>query len=120
MNQTTFRIALAAIAAFYLVIGGLWAINFFPLKNFYDQIEVKDAIVEKLGYPAAFRSAEYKAADEAQATYALSHPDILVTEGRVALYTSLLIWGTVAIAVGGGVLFLTRARGVPAAKGAAQ
>lgn len=120
MNQNTIRMVLAAIAAFYVVIGGLWAINYFPLKNFYHQIEVKDAITEKLGYPAAFRSAEYTAAEEAQTTYALSHPDILVTEGRVAFYRSLLIWGTVAIGVGGGVLFLTRGRGVQAEKGAAQ
>ena len=120
MNQTTTRTALAAIAAFYVVIGGLWAINYFPLKGFYHQVEVKDAIISKLGYPAALSSVEYKAAEQAQATYALSHPDILVTEGRVAFYKSLLIWGTVAIGVGGGVLFLTRSRGGQAAKGAAQ
>ena len=107
MNQNTMRLALAAIAAFYVVIGGLWAINYFPLKNFYHQIEVKDTITKKLGYPAAFQSHEYKAAEEAQATYPLSHPDILVTEGRVSFYRSLLIWGTVAMGVGGGVLFLT-------------
>ena len=120
MNKNVLRIGLAAIAAFYVVVGGMWASSYFPLQKFYDQIKIKDAIIDKLGYPAAFESADYKAAEQAQATYALSRPDILVTEGRLAFYQSLLTWGTLAIGVGGGVLFMTRGRGFQAATGDAQ
>ena len=49
MNKSVTRIGLAAIAAFYVVVGGLWASNYFPLQNFYHQIEFKDAIIDKLG-----------------------------------------------------------------------
>nr|WP_314135824.1 hypothetical protein [uncultured Brevundimonas sp.] len=52
MNKNVTRMGLAAIAAFYVVVGGLWASDYFPLQKFYSQREIKDAIYEKVGYPA--------------------------------------------------------------------
>lgn len=117
MNKNTTRLGLAAVAAFYVVTGGLWAADFFPLQKFYAATEAKSELFEKLGYPAVFEAKEYKAATAYQEAYALSHGDILETEGRLALYRALLLWGTVGLGVGGGVLFLTRGRG---GQGAAQ
>lgn len=108
MNTNVVRLGLAAVAAFYVVVGGLWAADHFPLQKFYAQIEVKDAAVERHGYPAVFQAKEYKEATAYQQTYALTHGDILQTEGKLALYRSLVLWGTIALGVGGGVLFLTR------------
>lgn len=120
MNTNVVRLGLAAVAAFYVVVGGLWAADYFPLQKFYAQIEVKDAAVERHGYPAGFEANEYKEAAAYQQTYALTHGDILKTEGNLALYRSLLLWGTIALGVGGGVLFLTRRnrKGRPAAPSA--
>ncbi|GAA0655367.1 hypothetical protein [Brevundimonas lenta] len=117
MNKNAARLGLAAIAAFYVVTGGLWAADYFPLQKFYAQAEVKDAIAEKVGYPAAFDTKEYDDAYAYQQTYALTHPSIVDTENKLALLGSLLLWGTVGLGVGGGVLFLTRrnGKGLPAA-----
>ncbi|HYC68533.1 hypothetical protein [Brevundimonas sp.] len=116
-NNNAVRLALAAVAAFYVVVGGLWAADYFPLQKFYAQIEIKDAIAEEVGYLRAFETPEYKEASAYQQSYALTHPDILETEKNLALLGSLLLWGTIALGAGGGVLFLTRrnARGLPAA-----
>jgi hypothetical protein len=111
MTRQTVRIGLAAIAAFYAVLVGLWAVDYFPLRKFYAQMEVKEALVERLGYDRAWASEEYEAASAYQQAYALSHPGIMETEGKLALYQSILLWGTIAIGVGGGVLYLTRGRG---------
>lgn len=110
MNKNVVRIGLAAIAAFYVVVGGLWASQYLPLKKFENQIELKRELVDKLGYDAAHKSKEYKQAEEYNTHYALTSPDLHVTYGRMAFYQSLLLWGTVALGVGGGVLFLTRGR----------
>lgn len=120
MNNTTTRIGLSAIAAFYLVIGGLWAIDYFPLQKLYAQAEIQNTVAERVGYQAAYETQEYKKATAYQERYALSHSDIYGTEAKLAFYQSLLLWGTVAIGVGGGVLFLTRGRGAQPAKGDAQ
>ena len=110
MNTNTKRIALAAIAIFYVVLGGLWASNHFPLQKFSAQHEVQAELERKMGFDAAFKSKEYRASMEYQTAYAVSAPDVHVTLGRIALYKTLLFWGTIALAVGGGVLFLTRGR----------
>lgn len=120
MNKNVIRLGFAAIAAFYVVIGGLWAVNYLPLHKFYAQMEVKDSISDRVGYREASKTKEYKAATAYQERYALSHPDIYSTEARLAFYQSLLLWGSVAIGVGGGVLYLTRGREDKAAKGDAQ
>lgn len=120
MNKNVIRIGLAAIAAFYVVVGGLWASDFFPLQKFYAQSDVKDELTEKHGFSAAYDSKEYKEASAYQQAYAITHPGIFETEAKLAFYQSLLLWGTVALGVGGGVLFLTRGRGVPAIQKDAQ
>lgn len=66
-----------------------------------------------MGFDAAFASKEYQASQASQAyqmIYAVSAPDVHVTLGRISLYKTLLLWGTIALAVGGGVMFLTRDR----------
>lgn len=110
MNKNVIRLALAAIAAFYVVVGGLWASDYFPLQKFYAQSDVKDALVEKHGFSDAYDSKEYKEASAYQQVYAITHPGIFETEAKLAFYQSLLLWGTVALGVGGGVLLLTRGR----------
>lgn len=121
MNKNVTRMGLAAIAAFYVVVGGLWASDYFPLQKFYAQREIKDAIYEKVGYPEAFRSKEFEAATAYEQTYALTHGSIFETESKLASYKSLLFWATVALSVGGGVLFVTRGKlGAQATQGNTQ
>lgn len=119
MNKNTTRLGLAAVAAFYVVTGGLWAADYFPLQKFYVAMERQSELSEKLGFERAWESPEYKAANDYQQLYALSHGDILETEGKLALYRALLLWGTVGLGVAGGVLYVTRGRG-RAGQGAAQ
>ena len=104
MNRNTVRIGLAAIAAFYVVVGGLWASQHFPLQKFYAQMELKDDLRERLGTLEALNTEEFKRASAYQERYALAHPDIIGTEARLDFYKSLLLWATVGFAVGGGVL----------------
>lgn len=117
MNNNAVRLVLAAVAAFYVVTGGLWTADYFPLQKFYAQAEVKDAIFEKHGVERAFDTPEYKEASAYQETYALTHPGIVETESKLAFLGSLLLWGTIALGVGGGVLLVTRRgrKGQPAA-----
>lgn len=110
MNKNVIRLALAAIAAFYVVVGGLWASDYFPLKKFYAQIELQDTLIKKHGFSEAYDSKEYKESKSYQQTYALTKPGIFETEKKLAFYQSLLLWGSVALGAGGGVLFLTRGR----------
>lgn len=109
MNTNTKRMVLAAIAAFYVVVGGLWASNHFPLQKFMAQTEIQAELDRKLG-PDAYKSEAYEASHAYKMHYALTAPDVHVTLGRIALYKTLLFWGTIALAVGGGVMFLTRGR----------
>lgn len=108
MNRNTVRLTLAAVASFYVVVGGLWALDYFPLQKFYAQSEIRDALIEEHGYSAAYELEEYREAGAYEQVYALSHPDILATESKLDLLQSLLLWATVALAVAGGVLLLTR------------
>lgn len=110
MHRNTIRLAIAGIAAFYAVFGGLWAINYFPLAEYYRQSEITDKFMMSSKGIDYMDDPEYKKADEAVEVYVLSHPDIFVTERRISRYLSILLWGTVALGVGGGVLFLTRGK----------
>ena len=109
-NTMESRETLAIIAAFYVVVGGLWASHYFPLKKVESQIELQRELVNKLGFDAAYASKEYKEAGAYQRHYALNYPYPHVTYSRMALYQSLLLWGTIALGAGGGVLFVTRGR----------
>lgn len=120
MNKNTIRLGLAAVAAFYVVTGGLWAADFFPLQKFYAATEAKSELSDKLGFERAWESPEYKAATAYQETYALSHGDILEAESKLALYRALLLWGTVGMGAAAGVLYVTRGRGSQAAEGASR
>lgn len=109
MNSNIMRIGLAAIAAFYVVVGGLWASSYFPLKKFYAQAEVThDLLVSDR--ENVFELPEYREAQAYQEQYILTHPTLTTTENQLAFYQSLLFWGTIALAAGAGVFFLTRRR----------
>ena len=109
MNTNTKRMVLAAIAVFYVILGGLWASNHFPLQKFMAQTDIQMELDRTLG-PDAYKTEAYQASQDYQMAYAVSAPDVHVTLGRIALYKTLLFWGTIALAVSGGVLFLTRGR----------
>lgn len=111
MNNNAIRLGLAAVAAFYVVTGGLWAADYFPLQKFYAQAEIRGELLEKHGFDRAFDTAEYTEARAYQQTYAITHPSIVETENKLAFLGSLLLWGTIALGVGGGVLFLTQRNG---------
>ena len=107
MNSNIVRIGLAAVAAFYVVVGGLWATSYFPLKKFYAQAEATSALMAS-GRENVFELQEYKDAEAYQEKYLMTHPSLITTENRLALYQAILFWGTIAMAAGGGVFFLTR------------
>ncbi|WP_312814890.1 hypothetical protein [Brevundimonas sp.] len=107
MNTNTKRMVLAAIAAFYVVVGGLWASNFIPLKHFDAQMARKEKLIDNMGFSAAYDSEEY------QKTEAYLLNNVLSYEGKVLKarrFGSIILWGTIALAAGGGVLFMTRGR----------
>ena len=108
MNNSVVRIGLALVAAFYVVTGGLWAADYFPLQKFYAQQQVRSDLMEKLGFDAAIASKEYQEAEAYSQAYAVSSPGVIQTENKLAFYRALLFWGTVALGVGGGVLLATR------------
>ncbi|KQS57309.1 hypothetical protein ASG17_00815 [Brevundimonas sp. Leaf363] len=112
MNNSTFRIALAAVVTFYVIVGGLWATNYFPLRNFEASIARSSEVVGDAS-TAFYESEEYQAENRRQVEYSLSHPSVLITERRITLYESLLLWGTLGIVVAAGVMFLTRRRKTP-------
>ncbi len=113
MNRNLIRLGAAGAAAFYVVVGGLWASDYLPLRNFLAQDEIKKSIIAELGYEGDLDSPEYKASREVEQTYAMTHPDILATQQKLSGYQSLLLWGTIAMGVGVGVLYFTRRRVAP-------
>lgn len=120
MNTNTKRMVLAAIAAFYVVVGGLWASNYFPMKDFEAQIIRQNELVEEMGFTEARASKAYKKAGASIEHYAMTLPRHHVTMEKLAFYQSILLWGTIALGAGGGVLFLTRSRKSQPAQTGAQ
>lgn len=112
MSRQVLRIGVAIIAMFYVVIGGLWATSYFPLQKLYATQDTEKSYTQKFGYEKWYESPEYEKVDEYRTTYALTKPDIFVTEARLSLYQSILLWGTVALGAGAVVLFLTRGKRV--------
>lgn len=110
MNNKTQRLGLAAIAAFYVVVGGLWALDYFPLRGFYSDIQLKETISERVGYGTAYNTPEYQQATARMEAYSLSHAGIIETEKKVGLLGSILLWVTVALGVAGVILVLTRGK----------
>ncbi|MFT4254547.1 MAG: hypothetical protein QM608_18935 [Caulobacter sp.] len=101
---------LAAVAVFYVVVGGLWATTYFPLKEHYKQHDVMRSIVLSSKDLNWSEDPKYQKADDYVTAYALTHPSLDVIESRIVLYETILLWGTVALAVGGAVLLLTRGK----------
>lgn len=120
MNTNTKRMVLAAIAAFYVVVGGLWGSHYFPYQNFGAQIERQDKLKNEMGYSAAQDSEAYKKAEASIQHYARTSPSLGETFSKIAFYQSILLWGTIALGAGGGVLFLTRGRKSQPAQTGAQ
>lgn len=107
MNTNTKRMVLAAIAAFYVVVGCLWATNFIPLKHFDAQLARKEKLIDKMGFSAAYNSEEYQELDTYLITRVLTYDGKVVKARR---YGTIILWGTIALVAGGGVLFFTRGR----------
>ncbi|ALJ09843.1 hypothetical protein [Brevundimonas sp. DS20] len=94
MNNTTIRIGLAAVAAFYVIVTSLFLQAYIPLHRFY-------ASVEATSLPDDPKSRNQQLQDT------LSYP---ANEVKVRKYGSILLWGTVGIATFGGVFVATRQR----------
>lgn len=104
MNTNTKRMVLVAIAAFYVVVGGLFLQAYIPVQRFNASVEGPSLS----GNQKAF---------EQQMRDALSYPD---NQAKVRRYGSILLWGSLALGAGGGVLFLTRGRKSQPAQTGAQ
>lgn len=110
MHRNTVRLALAGIAVFYAIFGGLLATDYFSLwesdrlAKAVIQIESKHSGIEYLDDPA------YEKAEKALREHVVTHPDDTVVMARIHLLQSVLLWGTVALGVGASVLFLTRGK----------
>lgn len=110
MRQNEVRLALAGVVMFYAVVGGLWATNYFPLKGVYRQQEITREIEMNSEYESWRTNEAYKKANEYQERYHLTHISPDITEARIALYQSMLMWGTIALGAGASVMFLTRGK----------
>lgn len=96
MNNNTVRIGLAAVAAFYVILGSLFLQAYIPVQRFNANVEA-NAKSEKYDHDFTSRNMED----------ALSYTDNLA---KVSHYGSILLWGTVGIVTFGGVYVATRQR----------
>ena len=96
MKNNTVRIALATLAAFYVILGSLFLQAYIPVQRFNTNVEA-NAKSEK--YDPDFTSRNMEDA--------ISSTDNLA---KVSLYGSILLWGTVGLATFGGVYVATRQR----------
>ena len=94
MNRSVLRYGLAAVAAFYVIVTGLFPQAYVPLARFDAQVE------------ANTRSRSSSLSPQ-QVQDALNFP---ANEMKVRRYGSILLWGTVGLAVFGGVVVVTRRR----------
>lgn len=92
MNNSTVRIGLAAVVAFYVIVTSLFLQAYIPLNRFYAHAE------------AASHSSRQEMSNQ-QMQDALSYT---ANEMKVRRYGSILLWGTVGIATFGGVFVATR------------
>lgn len=93
-NQT--RLALAGVAAFYVIVGGLFLQAYIPAARF-------DAAVEARRETGA----GYDFSSSRSLNDALSYND---NRAKVGRYGALLMWSTLGFATFGGVVFVTRRR----------
>lgn len=96
MDKNQLRLALAGVAAFYVIVGGLFLQAYIPVARF-------DAAVEA----RVQRGAAYDYDSAQGMSDALSYD---ANVGKVGRYGGLLLWGTVGLATFAGVVFVTRRR----------
>ena len=110
MRQNVVRLALAGVVMFYVVVGGLWATNYFPLKGVYRQQEIASKIEMNSEYETWGSNESLQKAREYQDHYHLTHVSPDITQRSINLYESMLLWGTIALVAGASVMFLTRGK----------
>ncbi len=110
MHRQTIRLALAGIAVFYAFFGGLVVTNYMTLHESDRLAERIVRIKEKHTGVEWLYDPEYKKAEDALTKHVLTHQDDAVYASRASLFGAILLWGTVALGVGGGVLLLTRGK----------
>lgn len=96
MDKNQLRLALAGVAAFYVIVGGLFLQAYIPVARFDAAVEERVRTGARYDYNSAQGMSD-----------ALSYPANLE---KVSRYGGLLLWGTVGIATFGGVLVVTRRR----------
>lgn len=92
-DRTTIRIGLGLIAAFYVIVGGLFLQAYIPVARF-------NAAVEESSKPGYSRDYSQSGLQDAL--------NYTANEAKVRRYGSLLLWGSVGLAVFGGVVVVTR------------
>lgn len=90
LNSNTIRLGLGLIVAFYVVVGGLFMQAYIPAARFNAAVEAST----KPGYQYDYSSA--------------AQQDALNADAKVRRYGALLLWGTVGLALFGGVVMVTR------------
>ena len=95
-DRNTVRLGLGLIAAFYVIVGGLFIQAYIPVARFNSAIQ---ATLE--GRPSGYPEDE---------PYAFRRDTLNLesNESKVRRYGALLLWGTVGLVVFGGVVFVTR------------
>ena len=94
MDKNQIRLALAGVAAFYVIVGGLFLQAYIPVARFDAAVEAR---VE--------RGAAYDYDSDQGMNDALSYDGNV---GKVGRYGGILLWGTVGLATFAGVVFFTR------------
>ena len=92
-NRNTIRLGLGLIAAFYVIVGGLFMQAYIPAARFNAAAEAST----KPGYQYDYSSSALQDALNADAN-----------DAKVRRYGALLLWGTIGLAVFGGVVMVTR------------
>lgn len=91
-DRNTIRLGLGLIAAFYVIVGGLFMQAYIPAARFNAAVE---ASARGEGYDYSGSSLQDALSAEAN-------------DAKVRRYGALLLWGTVGLAVFGGVVMVTR------------
>lgn len=92
-DRNTIRLSLGLIAAFYVIVGGLFIQAYIPAARFNAAVEASAKPGAQYDYsPSALQDALNADANDA----------------KVRRYGALLLWGTVGLAVFGGVVGVTR------------
>ena len=94
MNRSVLRYGLAAVAAFYVILTGLFLQAYIPLARFNSQVETSAGLLPSSMSPQQMQDT-------------LNFP---ANEMKVRRYGSILLWGTVGLAAFGGVVVATRRR----------